>query len=578
MKKTTGIILTSVALLIMLSICISIYIYFFSPNNQMIEAFDEDNINLVIEDKLIEDANVKIQNDNILIRFEIVKQYFDKNIFWEENSKTVTVTTENKLIRMKADKTDASMNNKPIKLETPVIQENSAVFIPISFLSDLYDIDINYIKDTNVVIIDHRNKSKQFAEPLKEEVVIRRGMSIKQPILKRIDKANADTRKMRAFEESEKWYKVRSSDGIIGFVEKKVVRITEIVGEKTTEKGFNKAQFKPTKGKINLVWDAIYQYSTGWSDEGKIEGLDVLSPTWFEVKDEDGTLLSRASSEYVKWAHKNGYEVWAHLSNNVGGADNTGEFLNNTESRDNAIKKVLEYSSLYKLDGINIDFEDINKIDKDVYTQFVRELAALINEQGLIVSVDITVPGGSANWSLCYDRMALSEAVDYVMLMTYDQYWAGSSIAGSVSELSWVEENINLVLKEVPKEKFLLGLPFYTRVWKEKEGEKPQSRAISMGTAQKLVEENNAKVTWNELCGQFYTEYKVDGILNRLWIEDKTSINLRSALVNKYDLAGVASWRKDFETSDIWSVLNKNLKENTNYNEWLKQNKTNVYK
>lgn len=573
MKKTV-IILSVVMSVILLSAAGIIGYRYFMPNSKVVAAFDEGKLNLIIGSELIGDGNPKIYNGEIMLPFDMVKKYLDPSIYWDEALKKVTVTTKDRVIRMKTDNLNAMINNKPIDLKIPVIEENNTVFIPVGFLGDFYNIDINYIKEENVIIIDNKKDAKQNGEPVSKKAVIRKGPTIHYPIFKKLNSEKPEENKLRVFEEDGKWYKVRAADGTIGYIQKKHIKVTETQVAKTAEEETTGSQWKPEKGKINLVWEMTYsKESFGSRNEDKIDGLDVVSPTWFEVSDVKGNLVNRASAGYVEWAHKNGYKVWALMSNNFSSADQTGSFLNDTDARDNAIKQVLSYAALYKLDGINIDFENINKKDKDALTQFVREITPFLKEQDLTVSIDVTVPDGSDNYSLCYDRKALGEVVDYVMLMAYDQHWASSPVAGSVAQITWVENNLNKMLELVPKEKLVLGLPFYTRVWKDEPGKKLKSSAISMDTAKKLIKDNNLKVSWDEPSGQFYTEYTKDGINNKMWLEDENSINLKSSLVQKYQLAGAASWSKGREIPEIWSVLNRNLKLTGSYTDWMAFNK-----
>jgi spore germination protein YaaH len=256
--------------------------------------------------------------------------------------------------------------------------------------------------------------------------------------------------------------------------------------------------------------------------------------------------------------------------------DVTNGFLNNTDIREKIIQQLLIYAKLYKLDGINIDFENIYLKDKGMLTQFMRELTPLLKEQGLIVSIDVTFRSSSENWSMCYDRKALAGIVDYMAVMAYDQHWAASPVAGSVAELDWVESNLIRILEEVPNEKVLLGLPFYTRVWKEEvvDGKvKVSSTAVSMGAVEKILSEKKPEVIWDENSGQHYVEYKVGKVTNKIWIEDSKSINLKTSLVHKYDLAGAASWRKGFEAENIWVVLQDTLKVKQDYSQWANANK-----
>jgi hypothetical protein len=257
-----------------------------------------------------------------------VKKYFDSSIYWDDKLKKVTVTTKDRVIRMKTDNLNAMINNKPIDLKIPVIEENSTVFIPIGFLCDFYNIELNYLREENIIIIDYKNSTKKTAEPVSKKAVIRKGDTIHYPIFKKLDSDKPEDNKLRVFEEYEKWYKVRAADGTIGYVEKKHVKVTGMMVEKVQEDEKKEPLWKPEKGKINLVWEMTYsQESFGSRKEARIDGLDVISPTWFEVSDVKGNLTNRASAGYVEWAHKNGYKVWALLSNNFNSADQTGIFL-----------------------------------------------------------------------------------------------------------------------------------------------------------------------------------------------------------------------------------------------------------
>ncbi|TYQ16138.1 UNVERIFIED_CONTAM: putative glycosyl hydrolase [Acetivibrio alkalicellulosi] len=331
--------------------------------------------------------------------------------------------------------------------------------------------------------------------------------------------------------------------------------------------------------KINMVWDQISVRTPDMSGVAPMEGLNVISPTWFELRKSDNKLGVKASDpvvfrneqgnihivdmgdvNYMNWAHHNGYDVWG-LFRNEFDIDIANKVLNSEESRRHMIKLLLEYTWKYKLDGINVDFENIYFSDRYVLSQFIRELALVLREQGLITSVDVTkIEPGSWNWSMCYDRRALGEAVDYVALMAYDQNGSWSKQSGSVAQINWVERSLTEVLEQVRAEKMLLGLPFYTVLWEEQNGKVVKTSAISMETSQNLIRQNNAHVVWDNFSGQYIATYKKGNSTFKIWVEDARSIELKASLVNKYGLAGVASWRRGFETPDIWYTISRSLK------------------
>ncbi|NTV90389.1 MAG: glycoside hydrolase [Clostridiales bacterium] len=556
------------------------------PNTTVVQAFEEGTLNLVIEGNIVKgEEPARITDGAIFLTKEVILEYIDPNLNWDKELHKLTITTKNKVIRMKTDSLDAYVNNEAVALNFPVVEDkNGSVYVPVEFLSDFYGIEIQHSKDTNTIIIDFKNKVRQLAEPIDANAVIRTGRSERYPILKKLsvsasytaegilttgtsDEANS----LRVFEEYDGWYRVRTSEGIVGYIEKKyvVVRLVTVQGIIQDREESAGAAWKPDKGKINLVWDYVGNAKSKYADRTKIEGLDVISPTWFQVSDEEGNVKNKADAEYVKWAHNNGYKVWALFSNSLGGAEATGRFLADTDARDNSIRQLLAFAALYGIDGVNVDFEDLQNSDKDALTQYIRELAPLLREQGLIVSIDI-------NGLACYDREKLGEAVDFVALMAYDQHWKGGGEAGSVAEFAWSEDVVNKFLKTIPAEKLLFGMPFYTRLWKQEPASgnstKLTSQALSMDAAKKLVDENKADVVWDEECGQFYAEYIKDGAKFMVWLEDVNSINLRTSLVHKYSLAGVASWRLDFEVPAVWGVINENIKNTGGYTQWKQRN------
>lgn len=559
---------------------------YFVPSNAMASAFEEDELHLVLQGEVDSSPNrPKIVGGEIMLPFETVKRYIDSNIYWDEALKKVTVTTGQKVIRMKTDSLEAVVNNKPLNLKIPVTTLDGVVYMPIEFLKGFYNIEIEHNQISNTVIIDFTTWERQLAEvakPVHKRAVIRKAPNIKAPILRKFDVTSADPRELSliVLESGEKWYKVRAVDGTIGYMEKKYILLKEQAAKKIEPEETSTTLWKPEKGKINLVWEMLYS-KTDTSKREKTPGVDVISPTWFQLQNETGKLVNYADAKYVEWAHANGMKVWALLKNDGIPAETTGKFLRSTDARDNLIRELLAYSSLYKLDGINIDLENIRVADRDALTQFVREITPLLKEQGLVVSMDVGVPDGSDNWSLCYDRKALSAVVDYLVVMTYDQFWTGSPKAGSVAQAAWVEKYLAKSLETIPKEKLLLGIPAYTRIWEEKPDKdgkiKVTSKTVSMGVALKNARDNGATVVWDEVSGQFYTEYKKGDSTFKIWLEDDNSINIKASLVQKYDIAGAGLWSRNDADKSVYAVLEKALKGYTGYRGWLEENKDRSY-
>jgi spore germination protein YaaH len=381
-----------------------------------------------------------------------------------------------------------------------------------------------------------------------------------------------------------KWSRIRTEDGFIGYIENKYLNVSE----KDKNKFQNISKIEAIKTienlkdqKIVLAWDISYNKSNDLIEREKINTLDIISPTWFQVKNEKGDLISRAYKEYMEWAKENGYMVWALFSNDFNSQTMTSNFLNNSKAREKIINDLLKKYLEYGIDGINIDFEMIQKKDSDVLVQFIKELAPVFKNNGIVTSIDVHVPNGYDNAYTSDSYKELINSVDYIIMMGYDQFWSGSKVAGSVAEIGWVENNLKQLLDyNVPSNKIILGIPFYTRLWEEKKLKNGTisvsgNTALSMKKAKSLLEQNNVKITWDNKSGQFFGNYSSNNSVFKIWLEDENSIELRTSLVHKYDLAGIAAWRIGFENQSSWDTIYHNLKVIKNYEEWQKITKIN---
>jgi spore germination protein YaaH len=306
---------------------------------------------------------------------------------------------------------------------------------------------------------------------------------------------------------------------------------------------------------FNLVWDHVMADNADLSAEEVLPTVGVISPTWFALLDETGRTSNRADASYVACAHAKGYRVWGLVSNGFN-KDRTRKFLANKTAQDVFISSMLSYARIYGLDGINIDFENVDNDDASRLTEFVRRFASAGRTLGLTFSMDVTIP---TKWSRCFQRRALSGIVDYIAVMTYDEHWRTSPKSGSTASLPWVNAAVNNTLAEVHPDKLLMGVPFYTREWQEtsaKNGKvSVKSIALSMASVDERIASTGAQKRWLEATGQNYLEYSSDGKKYRIWVEDESSIALRMALVKRYALAGAAFWKKGFEKPEIWRVV-----------------------
>jgi spore germination protein YaaH len=506
--------------------------------------------------------------ESLKLPFSLVKELIDPSLLYEEHTESIIVTTKDKVVKLNTDRLTALMNEQPFDLRFPVEKVEGKLYLPIEPLKQLYGIELRESENPGTVMLFKDGDILQWGKVLTdseqhdEPLAIRAAASIKAPIIADL----SSEEEVMIWEESSGWYRIQLANGVIGFADKNRVALERVEVISTNREKHNAfVPWKPLGGKINLTWEHVLKHrSTDTNKIDEMPGLNVISPTWFHLMGGEGSIESLADPAYVKWAHERGYQVWALFSNSFK-PEWTSEALSSYDTRMNMIKQLVAYAEMYDLQGINIDFENVYLKDGPLLTQFVRELVPFMHEQGLVVSIDVTIRGGSEMWSLFYDREQLGQLVDYMMVMTYDEHWASSPKSGSVASLPWVEKGIVDIIKKdhVPSSKLLLGVPYYTRIWTEesKDGKTAvTSKAVSMDGVQRWIRDRKLTPVYLEEEKQHYVEYVEGDSKYRIWIEDETSMRSRIQLVHKYDLAGVASWRRGFEQPPIWNVINEELK------------------
>ena len=415
--------------------------------------------------------------------------------------------------------------------------------------------ETKYIKETDTVVLISLERELTYANSNKNNSVKYKPTFFSKTVDK-IGKGDTVTvvTSKESSEDSE-WTKITTENGKIGYVKtNSLANKKQIRNELTIDKQID--------GNISLVWDYFSQYASAPTRTGKIKGINVVSPTFFSLqKLGQGNIVAnvgQAGEDYIQWAHNNGYKVWALLSND-GMKETTSEILNDYKLREKLINNIINIVMTYDLDGINLDFENMYEADKNMYSRLVIELAPRLKELGKVLSVDVTAPDGSPDWSLCYDRNVIGEVADYIVFMGYDQNGISSPTEGTTAGCDWVEANIKKFLRqeEVDSNKIILGIPFYTRVWTENNGE-IDSKVISMKDIYSSLPKETT-VEWDDSLKQNYAEYQKGGKTYKIWIEDTESIKYKLDLVSTYNLAGAAYWEKDRESDDVWDVISEKL-------------------
>ncbi|MFD1954325.1 glycosyl hydrolase family 18 protein [Paenibacillus thailandensis] len=543
------------------------YIYLnYIPNNKIVKPDYPFKHTIMVEGQAAAEG-ATLRNGEILLPVDVLNEALgpDKPIYYEPDTGSIVMTTSDKVLRLRTESLTATINSKPYQLTVAAEVEDGIVYVPATPLKELYGIDAEYAEQTGIVTLLRAGKAIQLAETKSEEgASIRLGASIREPIVEQVPAGGV----IRVWDSGNGWLFVQGPSGNPGYIASKDVTLT---AEDVPEEPESNDSFVPwdaKDGPINLTWEAVYNRNPDPAGIPKMEGVNVVSPTWFELQDGKGTVKGKADPAYVRWAHSQGMQVWAVFSNGFE-PERTTKALASADTRFYMIQQLVAFAELYKLQGINIDFENVHTSDKQNLVQFVKELTPLLHEQGLVVSIDVTPKSTSEMWSLFLDRAALGKTVDYMMLMAYDEHWASSPTAGSVASLGWTEQSLLRILEEdgVPPEKLILGMPLYTRIWTETKDEsgavKVTSKAVGMEQVRSIIAEKKLKPAYDADSGQNYVEYKEGNALNRIWIEDEVSIKARVALARKYGLAGVATWQRGFQADDIWKTIQEALQGQT---------------
>lgn len=492
-----------------------------------------------------------------------VESHFNDDFYWDAEEKVLTYTSVNDVIRMRTDELTYYVNDEPLTLQIPIREMVEGVpYMPLEFMKKFSHHTFDYYDTPGTLLIRDLSLPYTYVEvaPSRGDyAVVRTWKDSQSTIVRKLGKGE----RLTVMDEDSVWMEVRSPEGLTGYVLKSEIGgIIAEDGVESVKEVYDYSTRMTFEGGLNLAWHYVGNTTANKYLADKLEGvhgLDVISPTWFHIKDAEGNVSNVADINYVRKAHDLGIQVWALFSNQFD-ASLTHEVLSSTAGRQNLIKELLALSALYEIDGINVDFENVAKADGDYYVQFMKELTPYLKKQDLVVSVDMYVPSA---WTAHYGREEVGEVVDYVMIMAYDEHWSTSPDSGSVASIGFVERGITATLKEVPKEKTVLGLPFYTRRWTEEliDGAiKVKSKAYGMDSGYEIMTEKGVKFTWLEDIKQYYGEYEEDGLTYKMWLEEERSIEEKVKLLEKYDLAGTAGWQVGLENDATWDVLEAYLK------------------
>ncbi|MBQ3409203.1 MAG: hypothetical protein IJH12_08390 [Clostridia bacterium] len=542
----------------------------------------EDRTNLVINFKNVTGTmkgEVIREEGNVYISLDDINNYYDRYIYLDEKYNYIIASGNGHLACFDIKSGKAEFDNKTINAK--IIKQNGLYYVPINLLKDIYNIDVEYKEKTDIVTIESLNSELKQAT-VNKKISVKSKATMLSRTIERIDEnsvvyvkdagenqsnneASTDHKsimgKVNKFitdqekKIAENWIPIKTENGTIGYIPKDSIdeiKITRsaMINEKKT---------------ISLVWDYFENTIAIPKNNANTnyKGINVVSPAFLFVED-DGNIRENVGDtglNYISWAKSKKYEIWPMVKCDNLLTDNMRNLLSDYKKRENLISQIVLACEKYNFNGVNIDMENINQKDKDYFSRFIIELKPRLESRGMKLSVDVTAPDGSPNWSLCYDRKTIGDVADYIIFMAYDQTSKKSSTIGSNASYDWVELNLKKFIKnnEVDPHKIILAIPFYSRLWKiNSDGTSAGGFDININNQDKYLSKA-VKKEWLNDALQNYVEYTNAGYTYKMWVEDEQSISKKLDLINEYDIAGAAFWEKGCEVESIWDIVEQKL-------------------
>ena len=502
-----------------------------------------DRVAILLDNQLEEDHKARFIDGEVYLPIEWVNEVLNEKFYWDSTEKVLVYTLPDEIIY--ADASARGSSGKPL-----LVEQDDQVWLLAGLVLNYTDVRMERFTDGDIkrIFVDTCWDSVPMAE-VKKAGKLRVKGGIKSEILTDVEEKEA----LQILETMENWTKVRTETGYIGYIQNKII---EQKADHHYVSNFQTPQYTSISlgEPVCLVWHQVFSQEANRALEqmmAQVKGVNVIAPTWFMLTDNDGNYECLADQSYVKKAHDMGLQVWGVVDNFNKGENVKSEILfSRTTVRQRLIDSLMKDVKAYEMDGINLDIESIKAEAGPHYVQFIRELSVSCRKEGIILSVDNTVPAG---YSAFYNREEQGRVADYVIIMAYDEHHAGGD-DGSVASLGYVKKGIEDTLEMVPKEKFINGIPFYTRVWKEEDG-KVTPTSMGIAAAKKWVEEKGIILEWDEELGQYYGELQEGSIRYQIWMEEEQSISRKMDLIWENRLAGVACWKLGFETQELWNIV-----------------------
>ena len=554
-KRIKGIIIAAAAAGLVVIVAAMFVIVRYTPTKEKMSGYkyfdidkNTDKVLVMIDGKSYPDTGINIDG-RLYLPQEFIADNINVGFYYDKESDATLYSYTSYIYAFKKNQNDYSDDTGKIyTMDYSVIRDvDGECFIAWDYVAERTDCEYQYAPEPDRLNVTLKSEAKQCVTAGKKAAVRYRG-GIKSPVLEYVSKGD----RLEYVDDIDEWIKVTTVSGYTGYVKKSEVSDTfEYVRE---QKAVEEHNFLLKNEKITLAWFQVSGTAGNSSIDNNmstISGVNVIAPTWYSVTDESGNMSSYASADFVSKMHQRGIDVWALVSDFDTNVD-FAQLYSSKAARTNMVNKLVGEAKSYGFDGINLDYENIKSAYAKDYLQFVRELSVACERNGIVLSTDNYKPEA---YNRCYNLKEQSKFVDYVIVMAYDEHYAGTD-AGSVASLPFVKEAVEDTVQLVGKEHVIAGIPFYTRIWTTTDGN-TTSRAVGMQAAIDQLNSDGQVALWNDDCGQYVASYTVGSSTRQIWFEEEKSIEAKMQVIQQENTAGVACWKLGLEKSTVWSVISQ---------------------
>lgn len=551
----------AVLAVLVLAVLSAALVHKYMPNHSMMALseyyyVEESEAMLILETSVYE-QNAQLQNGGIYIPYALFVELVESDFYYDAEEKVLSCVRPGEWVQARVGETDCTVNGETHKeTAAPLVFLEGELYLSLEFAARYAELTYEFYEGPNRVLLHYQWVDTLCLDTKGEETPLRFEADIKSKVLRNLPEGTRLYYLAGTGTGRKSFLRVMTEDGICGYVQRKFLGDSYYLAKSS---GYQEpeTEFLTLDGHVRLGWHQITRAEANGNlavVTKNAGAMNVIAPTWYRVVDAEGGISSLSDAAYVQQAHDMGLLVWALVDNFDTSVDFL-ELLSSTSARRRLIDGLVSDVRAVGADGINLDFEALSAKCGPHYVQLIKELSVVCHEEGLALSVDNYVP---ASYNRFYDLKTQGRYVDYVIIMAYDEHYSGSPEAGSVSSIGFVQEALRNTLEKVNRERIVMGIPFYTRLWKETEENgtiRLTSEAMTMEQAENVLLQNGVTAEWNSETAQYYAEYTHNGVTYKVWLEDSASLEEKLRVIADGETAGMAAWRLGFEKEGIWELI-----------------------